>query len=982
MDNAQTYEFFAPCAQGLNGVLADELKEMRLKTRPVKTGVGFFGTASQAYRVCLFSRTASRVLLLLDRIEAPDSDALYRGAYGIPWEDHVSCGASISVHASGVNDELRNSQFTALRVKDAICDALMARCGFRPNVDKQLSDLRISVTLRNQRASIWLDLAGSPLHERGYRRRSGAVEAPMCETLAAGMLLASGWKTPRQDALRAQDVCKDGLHVAELREEARPAQEAGPNGEARPVQEARKSAGESPNMREGALAAFCDPLCGSGTLAIEAALIAADAAPGLLRDHWGFLAWKQHDAEAWAALLDEADRRKEAGIARLRAAHDEVWPDQSSQNDAGMNHSSRWRLQRQLQDTPLISASDKDEEAVWLAQANARAAGLQGCIEFQCCDVRNAGRQFAGVPLGAGKRLLAANPPYAQRIFAKSQLEALYATLGLVHRTRFQGWRVCVISPDLAVGSFMGLSLYASQPCYNGPLAAFIQHYGQPKDYETAELQLGEEAICALDAGAQQFANRLKKRSAQLRKWAKRQQVCCYRVYDADLPDFNVAIDVYEGVPLPDLGQEEPAQAALAQPQEELAQAALAQPQKHLQEKPQGELQEELQEPSLTRYAVLAEYAAPKGIDEDRAQRRLDDALALVGMVLDISTENIFFKERTRKPRFQQSAQVGGEQTAKGKDARRKGTSSKEAAFTRGWEQRQGQASVKDAERGQDGEQGRSVRIAAEENGLLFEVNLSDYLDTGLFLDHRLVRQLIGRQVAELASQGDFTPKRPLRFLNLFAYTGSATVYAATSGAGKTTSVDLSQTYLAWAQRNMELNGVLSDDDEFIRADCATWVTEARREHRLWDFAFVDPPSYSNSKKMGKRTWDVQRDHVELLIGVSRLLARGGKGIFSCNLRGFKLDSEALLRYGVRCVDITPSTIDEDFRQNQKIHHCFTFERVEAQGSSLREEACTQDRTPQGKGCPQAKGGSQRNGHMQDCGSQRNDRPQRNVLGA
>ena len=226
-------------------------------------------------------------------------------------------------------------------------------------------------------------------------------------------------------------------------------------------------------------------------------------------------------------------------------------------------------------------------------------------------------------------------------------------------------------------------------------------------------------------------------------------------------------------------------------------------------------------------------------------------------------------------------------------------------------------------------EQRSRFTITTEEHGLLFELNLSDYLDTGLFLDHRPVRALIQKRIADMLEESPaFTEKQPLRFLNLFCYTGTATVHAAAGGALKTTSVDLSQTYLACAQRNMRLNGFTDKWHRFERADCMQWINDARREKRRWDVIFVDPPAFSNSKKMGKRTFDIQRDHVELLVGVSRLLARGGHAIFSCNLRTFKADYEALEKLGVRLTDITEQTIDEDFQRNQRIHHCFILERI------------------------------------------------------
>ena len=227
--------------------------------------------------------------------------------------------------------------------------------------------------------------------------------------------------------------------------------------------------------------------------------------------------------------------------------------------------------------------------------------------------------------------------------------------------------------------------------------------------------------------------------------------------------------------------------------------------------------------------------------------------------------------------------------------------------------------------------------------GLTFEVNFGMRLDCGLFLDHRNARSLVREMMKR--TQGS------KRFLNLFAYTGVATLHAAAGGAKGTTTVDLSQTYLDWAARNLAANGFAFEvadkpnrrdrtdggsargrrggaANKLVRADVTRWIAEARRRHERYDLIFVDPPTFSNSKAMGRRTWDVQRDHAELLIGVSRLLTRGGAAVFSCNLRGFKLDRETIERAGVQVVDITDKTIPADFERNAKVHHCFVLRRI------------------------------------------------------
>jgi 23S rRNA (cytosine1962-C5)-methyltransferase len=197
------------------------------------------------------------------------------------------------------------------------------------------------------------------------------------------------------------------------------------------------------------------------------------------------------------------------------------------------------------------------------------------------------------------------------------------------------------------------------------------------------------------------------------------------------------------------------------------------------------------------------------------------------------------------------------------------------------------------------------------EAGLKFEVDLHSYLDTGLFLDHRETRAMVGKK-----AEGK-------RLLNLFAYTGSFSVYAAAGGALATTSVDLSNTYQAWTRRNLELNGFTSDDHELVRADVFEYLDRAARERRLFGIIVLDPPSFSNSKKM-QEVLDVQRDHRRLIEGCLELLTPTGELYFSTNRRRFKLDPE--LEGSESCEEITQQTIPEDFKRHPA-HRCWIFRR-------------------------------------------------------
>ena len=730
-------EFFATCSRGAEQALGTELRAAGVNgVRPLGAGVAFHGDVRDAYLALLWSRTAGRVLLTLGRVPAKDSDTLYEGVKNLPWEDHIASGRTIAVDARGVNDKLKNTQFTALRVKDAICDRLLERRGERPDVDLSNPDVLVNVVLSRDKATVSIDLAGEALDRRGYRVPGKPPVPVLRSNLAASLLLMAGW-----DAQTSQEN------------------------------------------------ALLNPLCGSGVIAVEAALIARDVAPGILRERWGFEGWAGHDEAVWAELLDAADER-----AQLRA-------------DSAAN----------------VCAWDTNAAAVEYAGALAKRAGVADALRIETVEApfalpSHAADGFAGTVLAC--QVDAAD-------LSLAQMPVLYSSL-MATAAQQRANTIALLTADANVDSALGLEPRATAVVNNRGTEEHIRVYALDGAVaQRAEVSVRGQQVAVNDQAAQQFASRLNKVVKIKRSWAKEHKMSAYRVYDADLPDYNMAIDIYDGAG-PDLGK---------------------------------------------RLVYVAEYAAPKQIDPAKTARRMADALAIIPVVLDVDPGCVFVKQRTRSK--------GGSQYAD-----------------------------------QSAAQGPSKRLITAENGLFFEVNLSDYLDTGLFLDHRTTRGLL----SQLA--------KGKTFLNLFAYTGTASVYAAAGGAKYTTTVDLSNTYLEWAKRNFELNGLLDDHQEFERADVLAWVNEKRHTRERWDVIFCDPPTYSNSAKMGKRTWDVQRDHAELLIRASRLLTRGGAIVFSCNLRSFKPDVQALAKAGVQIADITARTIPEDFERNQKIHHCYVLRRV------------------------------------------------------
>ena len=725
-------EFFATCATGLEAVLGDELRRIGVHgVRPLRGGVSFSGGLGDAYRALLWSRVASRVLLTLARVDAGSADALYGGVRGIAWQQHLRPGGTLAVSARGANDALRSPQFTALKVKDAICDALREACGQRPDVDVQGPDVRVNVVVSGQRATISLDLSGEGLEHRGYRAGK-PCGAPLSENLAAALLLLAGWQG------------KPGQGLA-------------------------------------------NPTCGSGALAVEAALMAADVAPGILRPRWGFTGWAGHDEALWGKLLGEADARAEAGVAHAGAV-------------------------------PVI-ASDADASCVAYTRACAKRAGVERGITF---TAPGEGPTLASLQVSEG--LLACAVPSGQQL-AAAQLPAFFAQLQQRAAADAGVGGMALALPEGALALASAQAPACRVPVRNGARAAELCAWPSMRRQPAVQVQVRGRSMAVADGAAQQFAARLAKVGKQRRKWARQQGVAAWRVYDADLPDYKLAIDVYQGAG-PDEGAVK---------------------------------------------VHVAEYAAPKEVSPEKAARRVADALRIIPAALDVAPEDVYLKRRMRaKGGSQYSAASAGAQPQP---------------------------------------------FITQEGGLLLEVDLASYLDTGLFLDHRETRRLIGQ-----AARGK-------SFLNLFAYTGAASAHAAAGGAKFTTTVDLSNTYLQWAQRNMQLNGLLNEHQHFERADVLAWVAEKRHTKERWDLVFCDVPTFSNSTKMGGRSWDVQRDHAELLIGVSRLLTRGGAALFSCNRRTFKPDVETLAKAGVALADVTPKTIPPDFERTPHVHRCYLLKR-------------------------------------------------------
>lgn len=719
----QNLKLFVTGHKGFETPLLHELRLILDSTtavlRKAYGGVEIESTIAAAYRVCLHSRLANRVFCELGQASADSENALYQAVYRIEWERHLLPRNSIAVSATVSRSKLGHSQFVALKTKDAVVDRMREICGSRPAVEKNRPDLQLHLHLHQNRAKISLDLSGESLHRRGYRQRHAG--APLKEHLAAALLWQAGW---------------------------RPGQ--------------------------AAYGRLLDPMCGAGTFAIEAAMIAADIAPGLRREYFGFSRWLWHDEALWQQCLQQAEQAQK--------------PTREG----------------------IVFASDRDAEALAIARANAERAGVARWIDFSPKPV-----DALRLPPAAGETLIICNPPYGRRLGSEAGLDRLYRELGEAAR-RHDPARLAILSANPELLHELKLRRVSRKNLRNGPLDCLFAQF------ETAAVDTAVPAPPPLppkdDAAALPLRNRLLKNARHLGRWAKRNDVTCYRLYDADLPEFAFALDRY-----------------------------------------QSEI-----DASQVWYS-LQEYRAPASVDSALAAQRIEIAAAVVSELFEVASGQLYCKTRSR--------QRGAEQYRK-----------------------------------QDS-QGEFFRVREGAASLL--VNPSDYLDSGLFLDHRLTRERVYRQA------------RGKRLLNLFCYTGVVGVQAALGGAHSVTNVDLSPTYLDWAKKNFRLNG-LADENRyvFLRADIVELLKNPSgfAIKAGYDLIFFDPPSFSNSKKM-RETLDIQRDHATMIRQAMGLLAADGWMLFSTNRRDFRLDPELDREFEV--ADISRATLPEDFRRNPKIHRCW-----------------------------------------------------------
>ena len=711
--------WLATCPKGLELLLANELQELGATgVKETVAAVHFEGSLELAYRACLWSRLANRVLMPLHSFMLNSADDLYQQCNDIAWESHFTAAQSIAIDFIGTSRHIDNSMYGSQLVKDAVVDRIRRVEGERPNVDPKNPDIRIQVRQHKGRVTVSLDISGESLHRRGYRTGQGS--APIKENLAVALLLRAGWP----------EIAAEG-------------------------------------------GALLDPMCGSGTLIIEGAMMAADIAPGILRGHYGFHHWLQHDQALWDSLIVEAQERKAAGLEKLELD---------------------------------IRGYDANPRVLEFTTQNIENAGLDAHIRLAHKPIDQFGKPTAETGL------LLTNPPYGERLGEIDELIPLYQKLGTVLQKNFAGWKAAIFTGNVDLGRETDLSPSKQYSLYNGTIPCKLLVFTDmtSKSARIAERLSTPAPAQKLTEGARMVLNRLKKNQRRLESWRKKSNISCYRLYDADIPEYAVAVDIYD------------------------------------------------------QSVYVQEYAPPASISEKIARERFAEVKQAVKEFSANYRGKTHYNERRR--------QKGDSQY-------------------------------------QRNAEGASDFIEVTEGSGRFEINLSDYLDTGLFLDHRPVRAMIGDLV------------KGKRFLNLFCYTAAASVQAALAGAKTSLSIDMSNTYLDWAGRNFELNSMSASKHQLLRADCLKWLEE---EGELFDVIFLDPPTFSNSKKMDS-VLDIQRDHGDMIRNAMAKLAPNGVLIFSNNFRKFKMDELTLRQFD--CENITPQTLDMDFERNPRIHNVWKITR-------------------------------------------------------
>ncbi len=515
--------------------------------------------------------------------------------------------------------------------------------------------------------------------------------------------------------------------------------------------------------------ALIDPFCGSGTFLIEAWQIATKAVPGLQFGEFLELEWQDHDQTLWQGLYQQAKYHHQQAALKFEA--------------------------------PILGF-DIDSRTIEKAKNNIAAAGLEKCIQVAVKSIDNFSK-----PSHLKSGLVICNPPFGERLSEVNELLDVYKNLGKQVKEQCLDWRLAVLTSEQKLSKAIGLKSFRQYKVKNGALDCMLALF---EINEANKFNI--EASKSISNEGQVLLNRIKKNQKKLVPWLKQQSINSYRLYDADLPEYNVAIDVYSNV--------------------------------------EG-----------GNYLHVQEYKAPKTLSDFKVEQRIKTVMDVLTIGLGYSLDKISLKQRQRQKGKKQYERV--EQS--------------------------------------------NERMIVKDGSINCFVNLKDYLDTGLFLDHRRLRTSFDNI------------KAPAKFLNLFCYTGVASLHAAKNGA-VTTNVDLSHTYLNWAKDNFRINNHTIDKHDFIHADVLKWITESETKYEV---IFCDPPSFSNSKRM-EGVLDIQEDHPRIIELCMDLLTQNGQLYFSCNLKGFKLSKELSEIYKIE--EMTRQTTSKDFDGSRNTHQSYKIE--------------------------------------------------------
>ncbi|WAI11562.1 MAG: bifunctional 23S rRNA (guanine(2069)-N(7))-methyltransferase RlmK/23S rRNA (guanine(2445)-N(2))-methyltransferase RlmL [Buchnera aphidicola (Macrosiphum albifrons)] len=696
---------FASTNFGTEKLLEKELLSLGAKNiKIINGGIYYESNDLLLYKSLMWSRIASRIYLCIRKFTIKNSDDLYHHVYNINWTEFFHINNTFLVNFKGTNEIIRNSLFGALITKDAIVDQFQKKYSSRPNVNLIEPDIRVKVLLLNNNIlHVMLDLSGESLNKRGYREFCNST--PIKENLGTAIVLSSGWKenTP-----------------------------------------------------------MIDPMCGSGTLLIEAAMIASDRAPGLKRLKWGFQSWRKYNKNIWKEVVKEAEERFKIGIKKYLKNY--------------------------------FIGYDYNSEIIKKAKINALNAGVLKIIQFSTKNLNDLKNIYNKEQVG----IILTNPPYGERSQTESQLVGLYTQLGIVSKKYFKNWKLSIFSSSIFLLKFLQMQSHEEFSFRNGSLNCFQKNFSI--FLKNSNLKQNE------------FKDRLNKNFKKLKKWANLEKLECFRVYNADLPNYNIIIDIYH------------------------------------------------------QWIVIQEYKAPKLINYNKAFKRLCHAIYYAKKILSIPINNIILKTRKKNKNKTQYKKLFNSNNF----------------------------------------------ITIKEYHAKFLVNLTDYLDTGLFSDKRLVRKLLG------------TMAKGKDFLNLFSYTGTATVYAGLGGANSTTSVDISNTYIKWSMRNMSLNNLTGSQHRFIQSDCLTWT---KKTNQKFDLIFINPPTFSNSKKM-QQDFDLTRDYLDIIINLKRILRYDGYIIFSSSTRNFEINFNYINKTKLYIQKITKKIQSKDFLKNSNIYHSWLIKHV------------------------------------------------------